>query len=125
MTAVPAPTKTPMRGRTRIVPRALSHIAAAVARDVLDVDHHKVRVALADDRGSLSLTVDTPISVVPLAQVEHDPGIVARTGGAVLPRTELARQQVQERVAALTGLRISRVVVRLTGVEIHPGRRVL
>jgi len=124
MTTIVAPMASVRRGRTRITSKALSRVVSAVTADALDVSAARVGVELTDERGDLALVVSTPIRLVSLNRVAADGSIVQRTGGSVLERSAAAQREIRERVEALTGSRIARVIVRLTGAHITREERV-
>lgn len=119
-----AGTSEPTGGRTRIAPRALDRLASAVTADAFGSDPKKTSVELTDDGGSLSLTVECPVRVPSLDRVAADDTLVDKTGGTVLDRAAAAQKVIQSRVSELTGYQISRVSIRLTGVDLTPERRV-
>lgn len=112
------------RGRNRIAARALNRVVAAVTADALDVDAARVGVDIADEKGLLVLTVSTPIRVVSLNRVQAGSDVVARTGGSVVDRAATAQETIRDRVRALTGSAVARVVVRLTAADIREEDRV-
>lgn len=112
------------RGRTRVTARAIDRVATAVAADELGVAARSVSVAVSDDSGLLELVVDSPLRVPALSRVRDDPEAVKLGGGTVLERAARAQDGIRGRVSELTGSRVSRVTVRLTGVSITPERRV-
>jgi hypothetical protein len=112
------------RGRTTISARALNKLVSAVAADALGIHPTRVGTTITDDRGSLALTVSAPIRIVSLTRVARDPSSVTRTGGTILERAEQARHHIHQRAGELTGSVVSRVSVRLTGVDITAEERV-
>lgn len=112
------------RGRTRVTARAIDRVATAVAAEELGVAPRSVSVAVSDDKGLLELVVDSPLRVPSLSRVRDDPEAVAFGGGTVLERAARAQDGIRGRVSELTGSRVSRVTIRLTGVSITPERRV-
>jgi hypothetical protein len=112
------------RGRNRIAAKALNRVVAAVTADALDVDASRVGVDIADAKGLLVLTVSTPIRVVSLNRVHAGSDVVARTGGSVVDRAAAAQETIRDRVRALTGSVVTRVVVRLTAADIREEDRV-
>ncbi|WP_291039898.1 hypothetical protein [Herbiconiux sp.] len=112
------------RGRNRIAAKALNRVVAAVTADALDVKASRVGVDIADEKGLLVLTVSTPIRVVSLNRVQAGSDVVARTGGSVVDRAAAAQETIRDRVRALTGSAVSRVVVRLTAADIREEDRV-
>lgn len=115
---------TPPVGRTRITPRALDRLVAAVTAEALGVDAKRVGVTLTDERGDLVMTVTTPVRVVSLPRVSSDTGVVSRTGGTLLERGRRAQEEIRRRVAELSGSTVTRVVVRISGVDIREETRV-
>jgi hypothetical protein len=124
-----SPTQVPdgRSGRTRVSSRALERITGAVAGDALGVDAKKVQVRLSDLRGSLAISVASPIRAVPL----EAPGRPTRTESprsapnqTLLQSAERAEQQITKRVGDLTGSAVGRVDIRLTGVQLETDRRV-
>lgn len=111
------------RGRTRVAPRALDRVAAAVAADALGVDAGQVTVDLTDHHGDLGLTVRSTIRALSLTRVRADPHTVSRTG-SILERAATAQDTIRERVSALTGSTIHQVTVRITGISIQEEKRV-
>ncbi len=111
-------------GRTRITTRALARVVAAIAAETLGVDLGAVDVGLDDDHGLLVLTVSAPIRAASLTRVAQDPAVVERTGGPLLARATAAQRTIGERVAAMTGARIGRVTLRLSGTRIRLERHV-
>lgn len=114
----------PAQGRTRVMPRALSRIVAAVSADVLGVQVGDVGIELRDDRGLLAFTVSAPITAVSLSQIQHDDRIVELTGGSLLERSANAEQTIRARVTALTGSHLGHITLRLTGIRVRPESRV-
>lgn len=57
----PAPGGAP--GRTTVSARALEHLAVGLARDLARVPRRDVSVALADDQGSLRVSVTVPVAL--------------------------------------------------------------
>ncbi|HEV7949823.1 MAG TPA: hypothetical protein VGP24_08660 [Glaciihabitans sp.] len=112
-------------GRTRIAPHALSTLAAAITADVFEVKAGDIRVELSDDAGALSFAIHTPIRLTSLDRVSNDPGVVGRTGGTVLDRAVRGQTSILNRLTELTGSRITRVSVRVTGAHIRQERRVV
>lgn len=112
------------RGRTRVLPRALRQIVAMATAESLGVSPGQVGVELGDDHGMLALTISTSIHVVALKSVIRDPAVVERSGGTILARSATSQVEIRRRVGELTGSDIGQVTVRLTGIKVHPERRV-
>ncbi len=122
--AAPARSNDGLRGRTRISSRALDRVASAVSATALGVEPRAVRVALSDDHGQLVLTVRSPMRVVALERVSRDKSAIDRSGGTILDRSVRAQEQIRAQLNHMTGHRVARVVVRITGVEIRQEDRV-
>jgi hypothetical protein len=103
-------------GRTRVTARALTRVIAALTAEELGVQADHVHVDLDDDEGALAATLRTPIGVAPLR--------VDAPGPSLTERCAAAQQHLRERVPVLTGRRLSRVSVHLTGAVIGTERRV-
>ncbi|MGG7465400.1 hypothetical protein [Plantibacter sp. YIM 135347] len=104
-------------GRTRIAAKALEHVAVAIAAETLGVPAGRVTVSLADDRGALALVVTSPMRVPPLGLIAAAPDAVARSGGSILDRAGEATGAIGAKLEALSGSRVTRVVVRVSGIE--------
>lgn len=87
-------------GRIEISARALGSCARAVTAERLAVPSRQVRVDLADEAGALALDITTPIG-------EQDSLVDAVREGAVA---------IRERLATLTGRRVSSARIELTGI---------
>ncbi|WP_427016183.1 hypothetical protein ACQCSX_15595 [Pseudarthrobacter sp. P1] len=126
MTAAPANTgERELAGHNRISTAALTSVAQAATAQALGVSAAAVRASWADDAGLLALSLATPIGMPPLGDVVRDPGTVQRSGGSVLDRALSAKAVILALVQDLTGSRLSRVDIRITGVRTHRGGRVL
>lgn len=127
MTAVAPPraavTLPPLAGHTRISTQALSSTAAAAAAEFFGVAPQLIRVAWADDRGLLALSISLPIPVQPLQKVARRPDL-AGPRETVLERARAAKPVLRSRVTELTGSIVSRVDIRITGVRVQEGARV-
>lgn len=104
-------------GHTRITKSALTHTAEAVAAAVFGVPRREVRVALADDGGSLGITVSVPLPAPSLLQVAQDPSLVEHSGGTVFDRAARARDGIRETAQQITGSQVGRIDIRLTGIR--------
>ncbi len=124
MTLARASADSPSRGRTRVTSRALSRVVAAVAAESLDVPVENVRVELGDERGALAVTVSTRVAVTTARSPRDRDGLLARSGGALLERSERAQRTLRDRVPALTGARLGPVTIRFTGAAPRPEERV-
>ncbi|KAD4060586.1 hypothetical protein GD627_00275 [Arthrobacter yangruifuii] len=123
MTALPSRmTGAPLAGHNRISTQALTSTAQAAAAEYFGVPAQQVRVQWADERGLLALSVFLPIALPPLQTLT--PAMLQRSGGTVWERAHAAKPVLLRRVAELTGSRLSRVDIRITGALPAEGRRV-
>ena len=83
-----------------------------------------VRADWSDDDGLLALSLVAPIRIPPLKAVVRDAGRVAAFGGSIWDRTITAKAQILTTVTALSGARLSRVDIRISGARISEGGRV-
>lgn len=113
-----------LAGHNRISTQALTSLAQAAAAEALGVTPQDVRAGWSDDGGLLALSVVAPISVPPLAAVLRDPGRVAAVGGTIWGRTVAAKSSILRLVTELSGARLSRVDIRISGVRMNEGGRV-
>lgn len=122
MTAAPAAPER-LTGHNRISTQALTSTACAVAADVLHVPVREIRASWSDDAGLLALSLALPIGVPSLHRVAADPAAVAVFGGSVEDRVHRAKGVILERVTRLSGSRLSRVDIRVTGARVSDGGR--
>jgi hypothetical protein len=113
-----------LRGHNRISTQALTSLAKAAAAQYLGVDADEVRADWADDDGMLALSLVSPISVPPLNAVAVDPARVDAVGGTIWDRTVRAKTHILATVTELSGSRLSRVDIRISGAKISEGGRV-
>ncbi|MCC9067487.1 hypothetical protein ACFOW9_04265 [Arthrobacter cryoconiti] len=106
-----------LAGHTRISTQALTAVAKAASAEIFSVAPSAVRVSWADDAGSLALSVSSPMSSPPLSTVRGNPERVQRSGGSVVTRATEAKARIQTRVQELTGSRLSRVDIRISGLQ--------
>lgn len=111
-------------GHNRISTQALTAVAQGVAAEVLGIEPHLVRAEWSDDQGLLALTLALPLTVPPLAAVARNPALVGQLGGSIIQRALEAQPRILDTVARLTGSRLSRVNIRVTGVAHGPRGRV-
>jgi hypothetical protein len=111
-------------GHNRITTQALTSTARAAAAEVLGVQPEQVRATFSDDRGLLALLLSLPLPVPALTRVVEDPQIVGAFGGPLWERADAARMPILRRVQHLTGARLSRVDIRITGSTVTRGARV-
>ena len=123
-TTAPAVRGQVLSGHNRISTQALTSLAKAAAAASLGVDAQDVRADWTDDDGLLALSLVTPISVPPLKAVVLDPARVQAFGGSIWDRTVQAKARILETVTELSGARLSRVDIRISGASISEGGRV-
>ena len=113
-----------LAGHNRISTQALTSVARAAAAEALGVTAPEVRAEWSDDDGLLALSLVAPIAVPPLTAVLRDPGRTAAFGGSVWDRAVAAKAQILRRVTELSGARLSRVDIRISGASVSEGGRV-
>lgn len=99
-------------GHVRVGSRALSSTAQHLAARAFCVPVNRVGISLRDDAGDLALRLNLPLPVKPL-------GAAAAPGAADAPIRERAlglRAPLRRDFEAVTGARLSRVDVQVTGV---------
>jgi len=112
-----------LNGHNRISTQALTSLAKAAAAHEFGVDAQDVRADWADDDGLLALSLVTPIRVPPL-QAAIEPGRIDLVGGSIWQRTVQAKSRILATVTELSGARLSRVDIRISGARISEGGRV-
>jgi len=113
-----------LNGHNRISTQALTSLAKAAAAEALGVEAQDVRADWSDDDGLLALALVAPIRIPPLAAVLRDTGRVAAFGGSIWDRTVEAKSRILSTVTVLSGARLSRVDIRISGVKPSEGGRV-
>ena len=113
-----------LAGHNRISTQALTSLAKAAAAEALGVPAQDVRADWSDDDGLLALSLVAPINIPPLKAVAAHPGRVAAFGGSIWDRTVAAKARILATVTALSGARLSRVDIRISGARISDGGRV-
>jgi uncharacterized alkaline shock family protein YloU len=113
-----------MVGHNRISTQALTSVARAAAGEALGVPPQDVRAEWSDDDGLLALSLVAPITVPSLTAVLRDPQRVAGFGGSIWDRAVTAKAQILHRVTELSGVQLSRVDIRISGVAVREGGRV-
>lgn len=113
-----------LAGHTRISTQALTSVARAAAAEALGVTPHEVRAEWSDDDGLLALSLVAPIAAPALTAVLRDPGRVAVFGGTMWDRAVAAKTDILQRVTELSGARLSRVDIRISGASMSEGGRV-
>ena len=111
-------------GHNRISTQALTSLAKAAAAEALGIHAHDVRADWADDDGLLALSLVAPIRIPSLAAVLRDPGRVQALGGSIWERTAHAKTDILTKVTELSGARLSRVDIRISGAHVTEGGRV-
>jgi hypothetical protein len=113
-----------LSGHNRISTQALTSLAKAAAAEALGVEPDDVRADWSDDQGLLALSLVTPIKVPALTAVVRTPARVAGFGGSIWERAVAAKAAIFTRVTQLSGARLSRVDIRITGARTTEGGRV-
>lgn len=113
-----------LAGHNRISTQALTSLAKAAAAEALGVPAQDVRADWSDDDGLLALSLVAPINIPPLKAVVADAARIAAFGGSIWDRTVAAKALILATVTALSGARLSRVDIRISGVRISEGGRV-
>lgn len=113
-----------LHGHNRISTQALTSLAKAAAAEALGVEAHDVRADWSDDDGLLALALVSPIRIPRLTDVLLDAGRVAAFGGPIWDRTVEAKSRILSTVTVLSGARLSRVDIRISGVKPSEGGRV-
>ncbi|MHA7221720.1 hypothetical protein ACX80S_05270 [Arthrobacter sp. RHLT1-20] len=113
-----------LAGHNRISTQALTSLARAAAAEALGVTAQEVRAEWSDDDGLLALSLVAPITVPSLTAVLRDPGRVAAFGGPIWDRAVAAKTEILHRVTELSGARLSRVDIRISGASVSEGGRV-
>lgn len=113
-----------LSGHNRISTQALTSLAKAAAAQALGVEAQDVRADWTDDDGLLALSLVAPISIPPLESVVLDPARVQASGGSIWNRTVKAKAAILQTVSELSGSRLSRVDIRISGAKISTGGRV-
>lgn len=111
-------------GHNRISTQALTSLAKAAAAEALDVSFQDVRADWSDDGGLLALSLVAPIRIPALTAVRRDAGQMAGFGGSIRERAGYAKAEILARVTELSGARLSRVDIRISGARVTEGRRV-
>jgi hypothetical protein len=112
------------RGRDVISTRAMEAVVRAVTAEAFGVAAKSVQADLADDGGRLALSVRTPIRLVSIDRLQHEPSALQRSGGSVLERAAAAERSIADRVSDITGTDVQQVGVRITAADVTRERRV-
>ncbi len=112
-----------LAGHNRISTQALTSVAKVAAARVLAVPAAQVRVGWNDEDGLLALSISSVISAPPLSAVSRD---AARflPEGSIIARATAAKARIQSQVEYLSGSRLSRVDVRISGLLMREDGRV-
>lgn len=113
-----------LAGHNRISTQALTSVAKAAAAEVLAVPPAQVRVNWNDDGGLLALSISSAMGALPLSAVSRDPARLAAAGGSILNRATAAKASILQQVEHLSGSRLSRVDVRISGLLLREDGRV-
>ena len=114
-----------LAGHNRISTQALSSVAKAAAAQILAVPPAQVRVSWNDDDGFLALSISSPMGAPPLSAISRDPDRLKEGGGSILARATAAKASILTQVEHLSGSRLSRVDVRISGLLVREEGRVL
>lgn len=109
-------------GHTRISTQALTSLARVAAAEAFDVAPQSVRITWTDDAGELALSLSSPMSAPNLNLVAANPDRVRRSGGSILERSTAAKESILRSVEALSGSKLSRVDIRISGLVLSEGR---
>jgi len=113
-----------LSGHNRISTQALTSLARAAAAQALGIDAEDVRADWTDDDGLLALSLVAPISIPPLQSVVREPARLEVAGGSIWERTVRAKASIMATVSELSGSRLSRVDIRISGARVNTGGRV-
>lgn len=116
MTAVITAREEATPGRTRISGKALTSLATAIAATALGVPSGRVHATITDSSGLLGVHVRAPVTMPPVTSEPRRRIGTAVEAGTVLERLEQARSRISEEMGALSGRRVGRVVIEVTGV---------
>lgn len=106
-----------LAGHNRISSQALTSVAQAAAAETFGVQPNDVRVSFSDDAGRLAISLATPITVPPLVAADNRKGPYQMVE-SIWQRTIGAKKDILDKVGYLTGSQISRVDIRITGVQL-------
>lgn len=117
--SAPVSAESRLPGRTKIAARAVRRVVSAVTADALEVPARDVSVDLEDHGGQLSVTAGAPVRIDPLGTAGGS--LRGPRGGTLVERLGTARDEIGERVTTLTGSRVTRVDLRITGADLTRG----
>lgn len=112
-----------LAGHNRINTQALTSVAKVAAAQVLAVSPAQVRVGWHDEDGLLALSISSVISAPSLISISRDPARYLPEGG-ILARATAAKASIQAQVEHLSGSRLSRVDIRVSGILVRDDGRV-
>lgn len=115
---------TPLNGHTRISTQALTSLAKAAAAQSLGVQPADVRIDWRDDGGLLALSVVAPMTVPDLNLVLRQGSSYPASQGSVLDMAVAAKAAIHHTVSSLSGSRLSRVDIRVSGARTSHGAKV-
>lgn len=124
MSTAPAVRGRELSGHNRVSTQALTSLAKAAAAQYLGVAAQDVRADWSDDDGMLALSLVTPISIPSLRSVVQNPSCVMGSGGSIRDRAVQAKARILATVTELSGARVSRVDIRISGTRDSSGGRV-
>ncbi|WP_026529970.1 hypothetical protein [Haematomicrobium sanguinis] len=104
-------------GHNRISSQALESTAKFAASEALGIEAERIRAQVADDGGNLALSLSLPVVVTSLERP-------VPPGPSGWQRINAAKGTVADRVSQLTGSRVARVDIRVTGAHINEGARI-
>lgn len=101
-------------GHTRIMARALTQAAEAVAAEAFGLPAGTVKASLRDDAGLLAITVAVPFPAPPLLELPAPDTEAAPDAPTVFKQSDRARAAIIKQTGAVTGTTVSRVDIRVT-----------
>ncbi|QWL30932.1 hypothetical protein [Rathayibacter toxicus] len=113
-----SPGGTSVAGTVTISVRSIERTALAIVHEKLGVEISVIRVRLSDDHGGLALAITTPVVIEPVQAGGAE-------GASLLDRLHRDRAHIASRMEELTGRKVSRVDLRVTGTHDRVTRRVV
>lgn len=113
-----------LAGHNRISTQALTSVAKAAAAQFLAAPPAQVRVSWNDDDGFLALSISSAMGAPPLSAISRDSTRLKPGGGSVLASATAAKASILTQVEHLSGSRLSRVDVRISGLLVREDGRV-
>lgn len=102
-------------GYSRITPRALQRLVAAVAAELLGTSATQVRASVTDSASKLAIEVSGPLALAPLSNPVAMP---------LTQRLERVRAELAAKVTELSGRAVITTALEITGAEIMKEGRV-